>query len=56
VPVVAPNLDDVARIVIRFKTLPSRGADDARGAVVLSDQVFVREVDPNAGAPNPSCE
>jgi prepilin-type N-terminal cleavage/methylation domain-containing protein len=49
------DLKRVARIDIRFKTLPQKGATGSPAAVVMQDQVYVRAADPNDDAPTPVC-
>jgi prepilin-type N-terminal cleavage/methylation domain-containing protein len=51
----AADLDDVARIVIDFKALPSRAATTTSTAVLFQDEVYRRAVDPNATDPSPEC-
>jgi prepilin-type N-terminal cleavage/methylation domain-containing protein len=46
----------VARIDITFKALPEHASPSAQAAgSVFQDEVYVREADPNAVAPTPTC-
>jgi prepilin-type N-terminal cleavage/methylation domain-containing protein len=46
----------VARIDVTFKALPAHASASAQNAgSVFQDEVYVREADPNAPAPNPTC-
>jgi|tagenome__1003787_1003787.scaffolds.fasta_scaffold20983977_3 prepilin-type N-terminal cleavage/methylation domain-containing protein len=46
----------VARIDVTFKALPAHASASAKNAgSVFQDEVYVREADPNAVAPTPTC-
>jgi prepilin-type N-terminal cleavage/methylation domain-containing protein len=46
----------IARVVITFKALPEHASASAQNAgSVFQDDVYVREADPNAVAPTPTC-
>jgi prepilin-type N-terminal cleavage/methylation domain-containing protein len=46
----------IARVDITFKALPEHASASAQNAgVMFQDEVYVREADPNAVAPTPTC-
>jgi prepilin-type N-terminal cleavage/methylation domain-containing protein len=48
------NLDQVARIDVTFKALAA-GKTASNASIVLQDEVFAREADPNSLTPDPAC-
>jgi len=53
--IVATSLDDVARIRVTFKSLPSGRTTAQPGDAVMTDDVYRNAVDPNAADPTPEC-
>jgi type II secretory pathway pseudopilin PulG len=53
--IAAADLDDVVRIVVRFRVARTGGTTASSGASVLTDEVYRTNVDPNAATPAPEC-
>jgi prepilin-type N-terminal cleavage/methylation domain-containing protein len=53
--VTAASLDDIARIVIRYRVFPAGSTAVNGRSVVLQDEVYRRAIDPNATDPTPGC-
>jgi prepilin-type N-terminal cleavage/methylation domain-containing protein len=53
--VAAASLEDVARIRVTFKGLPSGRTTTQAGDAVMQDDVYRNAVDPNSADPTPEC-
>jgi prepilin-type N-terminal cleavage/methylation domain-containing protein len=49
------QLQQVARITVSFRAIPSRGKATDRAATVLTANIYVRSADPNSKTPRPVC-